>query len=319
MFSPRWEKAPPLRSGCRNKKTKRWRSLASVPIWNHRGGTGWLVAGMLLICGGCSLEMSSPRPELWRINHLPPKTGSARFFFIDTASSSPVPSSNKAKGEKGLELTEPSPVSGKEQQPLASPRPISPTPEIPEKEKDSALPVIKVPEKEKQPSVPVPKVSEKGKPAAPVPEVAEKEKQPSVPVPKVSEKGKPAAPVPEVAEKEKQPSVPVPKVSEKGEPAAPVPEVPEKEKKPPILVPEVPEKVNGQAVVTYKTKIEETRDLIRVIDESRLTKEQHDTFNSIHSFLEKAQEAFSQDDMSMAVNLAEKANTLAKEIVRNSP
>jgi hypothetical protein len=89
------------------------------------------------------------------------------------------------------------------------------------------------------------------------------------------------------------------------------------EQKSPVLVPENPDQDNGQVVVTYKSKIEETQDLIRTINESQLSKEQRDTLNSIHSFLEKAQEAFSQDDMSMAVNLAEKAHTLTKEIVKN--
>lgn len=89
------------------------------------------------------------------------------------------------------------------------------------------------------------------------------------------------------------------------------------EPKSPVLVPENPDQDNGQVVVTYKSKIEETQDLIRTINESQLSKEQRDTLNSIHSFLEKAQEAFSQDDMSMAVNLAEKAHTLTKEIVKN--
>ena len=49
-----------------------------------------------------------------------------------------------------------------------------------------------------------------------------------------------------------------------------------------------------------------------------LTREQHDTLISINSFLEKAQEAYSQNDMSMAVNLAENAYTLSKEIVSSS-
>jgi hypothetical protein len=86
----------------------------------------------------------------------------------------------------------------------------------------------------------------------------------------------------------------------------------------PILVPMIPDKDNGQVIVTYKSKIEETQTLIRTINESQLTKEQHETFISIHSFLNKAQEAFVQNDMSMAVNLAEKAHTLTREIVKNS-
>ena len=95
-------------------------------------------------------------------------------------------------------------------------------------------------------------------------------------------------------------------------------QTPSSQQKPSILVPENPDKDNGQVIVAYKSKIEETQSLIRTINESQLTKEQHDTLISINSFLEKAQEAFSQDDMPMAVNLAEKAHTLTKEIVKNS-
>jgi hypothetical protein len=88
--------------------------------------------------------------------------------------------------------------------------------------------------------------------------------------------------------------------------------------KPPVLVPETPGKENGKAVGTYKVKKEETQALLETIKEHELTKEQHDTYISIRSFLEKAQEAFAQDDMSMAVNLVEKAHTLAREIAKNS-
>lgn len=90
------------------------------------------------------------------------------------------------------------------------------------------------------------------------------------------------------------------------------------EQKPAILVPEIPNKDNGQVIVTYKAKIEETQNLLRTINEGQLSKEQHDTYISINSFLEKAQEAFSQNDLSMALNLSEKAHTLTKEIVNNS-
>ena len=89
------------------------------------------------------------------------------------------------------------------------------------------------------------------------------------------------------------------------------------EQKPAILVPEIPNKDNGQVIVTYKAKIDETQNLLRTINERQLSKEQHDTYISINSFLEKAQEAFSQNDLSMALNLSEKAHTLTKEIVNN--
>jgi hypothetical protein len=88
--------------------------------------------------------------------------------------------------------------------------------------------------------------------------------------------------------------------------------------KPPVLVPDIPEHENGHAVGIYKSKKEETQALLETVPEHELTKEQHDTYISIRSFLEKAQEAFAQDDMSMAVNLVEKAHTLAREIAKNS-
>lgn len=90
------------------------------------------------------------------------------------------------------------------------------------------------------------------------------------------------------------------------------------EQKPAILVPGIPNKDNGQVIVTYKAKIDETKNLLRTINERQLSKEQYDTYISINSFLEKAQEAFSQNDLSMAMNLSEKAHTLTKEIVNNS-
>lgn len=93
---------------------------------------------------------------------------------------------------------------------------------------------------------------------------------------------------------------------------------PSQEQKPAILVPEIPHKDNRQEIVTYKTQIDETQNLLRTINESQLSKEQHDTYVSINSFLEKAEEAFSQNDLSMALNLSEKAHTLTKEIVNNS-
>ncbi|WNM60012.1 hypothetical protein [Candidatus Nitrospira allomarina] len=99
-------------------------------------------------------------------------------------------------------------------------------------------------------------------------------------------------------------------------PQQPIP--PSQEQKPAILVPEIPNKDNRQEIVTYKAKIDETQNLLRTINESQLSKEQHDTYVSINSFLEKAHEAFSQNDLSMALNLSEKAHTLTKEIVNNS-
>lgn len=90
------------------------------------------------------------------------------------------------------------------------------------------------------------------------------------------------------------------------------------EQKPAILVPEIPNKDNDEVIVTYKAKIDETQNLLRTINERELSKEQYDTYISINSFLEKAREAFSQNDLSMAMNLSEKAHTLTKEIVNNS-
>lgn len=186
--------------------------------------------------------------------------------------------------------------------------------------KEEAPPGIQEPQEKKKTSSEETENLEKEKISPGEAEPVEKEQIPPV-APEGQEKEKASQGESRSLEKEQVHPV-VPNIQEKEKEKSPpvlVPGVFEKEKKaPPILVPEVPEKDNGQAIKSYKTKIQETRDLIRTIDEGRLTREQHDTFNSIHSFLEKSKEAFSQDDMSMAVNLAEKAHTLAKEIVRNS-
>ena len=214
MFSQKWEKAPPLLSDCRQRFDLTF-LLSFVQRGMFVGGRQFLVWGMSLFLGGCSLDSTSPRLGMWQLSQIMPVVEASPPSIInisEISSEAPISSVGSTNSE-----------------------------------------------------------SSSGKNTSP------------------SESGN----------------------SQQHVPAA-------SEQKPTILVPDIPDKDNGQMIVTYKSKIEETQNLLRTINESQLTKEQHDTLKSINSFLEKAHEAFSQDNLSMAVNLSEKAHTLAKEIVNHS-
>ena len=87
----------------------------------------------------------------------------------------------------------------------------------------------------------------------------------------------------------------------------------------PVLTPQISDHENGQMIKDFTTRIKETEQLLTKVNQTALTKEQHDTWVAVQNFLLKAKEAFSQKDFSMALNLAEKAHTLAREIVSNAP
>jgi hypothetical protein len=294
MFNQKWEKERPLLSDYPKKYDEVF-LLPSVPVKRGMGGTVWLAAGMLLLCGGCMRDMQMPYAGFGHSNprlHII-KCVRSLYGGMQTGSNSSSHFLSSSSNHNVAEEPQHSPDRGKaKEEGMANSQAHSPIIEQEVSEKEEPAPVV-------------PEVQEKGKKSLDKSAVSEKIK-PTPAVPEAQEKGKNSAVESEVSEKESASPVLVPEILE------------QEKKAPSILVPEVPEKDNGQAIKSYKSKIEETRDLIRIIDEDRLTKEQHDTFHSIHSFLEKSQEAYSQDDMSMAVNLAEKAHTLAKEIVRNS-
>ena len=63
-------------------------------------------------------------------------------------------------------------------------------------------------------------------------------------------------------------------------------------------------------------RIERAEQIIKQIDQTKLAKQQQDTFSTIQSFLAKAREAISIKDFQRAYNLADKAKLLAEELAK---
>lgn len=61
-------------------------------------------------------------------------------------------------------------------------------------------------------------------------------------------------------------------------------------------------------------RIQKAEEIINQIDQRKLTKDQHDTFATIQSFLTNAREALSGQDFLRASNLADKAQVLAEQL-----
>jgi hypothetical protein len=286
MFNQKWEKERLLSSDYPGR-FDRFCLLACVPTGKFVGARQCLVLGTVLVFSGWSLGGITPlalgggHP----MQIMPVGDGSQRSIINVSSDPTPAPSKASAKStEAGTSSKEPT----------ASPSssPTEPTGE----------------------SAPVPP-----KASAESTEAGTPSKEPTAsPSSSPTEPTGESAPVPPKASAES---------AETGTSSEDPPDSPKLQQKvlpphlekPTTLIPEHPDEDNGQAMKKYKAKMEETRTLMRIIDESKLTKEQHDTFHSINSFLEKAQEAISQDDMSMAVNLVEKAHTLIREIVKNHP
>ena len=64
-------------------------------------------------------------------------------------------------------------------------------------------------------------------------------------------------------------------------------------------------------------RIQKAEDLIKQIDQRKMTKNQQDTFSTIQSFLANAKDAITAKDFLRASNLADKAQILAEELVKS--
>ncbi|MFQ5989413.1 MAG: hypothetical protein ACE5K9_05810 [Candidatus Methylomirabilales bacterium] len=110
---------------------------------------------------------------------------------------------------------------------------------------------------------------------------------------------------------------PKPVVAPSPPPAPPKP--PPQEKKPPapppVLAPEVGREEENRQKQDAEAKIEGAENLVKQIDQKRLAAEQPEIFSTILSFLSKAREALSIGDFPRALNLAEKAQILAEELL----
>jgi uncharacterized protein YicC (UPF0701 family) len=65
-----------------------------------------------------------------------------------------------------------------------------------------------------------------------------------------------------------------------------------------------------------QTRIDQTERLIRDIDRKKLPEQQEQNFQTIESFLGKAKDALSAQDLQRAFTLADKAYLLADELSR---
>ncbi len=65
------------------------------------------------------------------------------------------------------------------------------------------------------------------------------------------------------------------------------------------------------------SRILQTEEMIKPIDQTRLTKNQQETYATIQSFLNGAKQALAAQDYLRASNLADKAHALAEEISRS--
>ena len=107
----------------------------------------------------------------------------------------------------------------------------------------------------------------------------------------------------------KAPSRPAPSIPD----AKPAPKTPEPEE-PLLLSPTIADEHKDKMEIEVTTKIQHTEQLVATVDLHQLTAQQSETLSTIQSFLSKAKEALQQKDMPRALNLADKAQTLAREL-----
>jgi hypothetical protein len=107
----------------------------------------------------------------------------------------------------------------------------------------------------------------------------------------------------------KVPRRPAPGVQE----TKPAPKAPDVEE-PLLLAPAMAEEHRDKMESDVTTMIQDTEQLVARVHLNRLTTQQSETFSTIQSFLSKAKEALHQKDTPRALNLAEKAQTLAHDL-----
>ncbi len=155
-----------------------------------------------------------------------------------------------------------------------------------------------------------PKTVQSGAPretAPPVPATKEQIQPPAPPPP--APPPKEVAPPPPTAPKE----TPPPAVA----PATPPVPPPKEKTQPPVLSPQVGTDDVQRLKQESTSRIQQTEEMIRPIDQTRLTKNQQETYAIIQSFLNGAKQALVAQDYLRASNLADKAHALAEEISRS--
>jgi hypothetical protein len=83
-----------------------------------------------------------------------------------------------------------------------------------------------------------------------------------------------------------------------------------------VLSPQVGEREEARLKQAATSRIDRAERLVKQVDPKTLGKEQHETFETVQSFLAKAREAMSAKDFQRAFTLADKAKVLAEELVK---
>ena len=84
-----------------------------------------------------------------------------------------------------------------------------------------------------------------------------------------------------------------------------------------MLSPQVGREDEDRLKREASSRIQKAEQIVQQVDQKKLGKEQQETFSTVQSFLAKAKEALSTQDFQMALNLSDKAQVLAEELVRN--
>ena len=85
---------------------------------------------------------------------------------------------------------------------------------------------------------------------------------------------------------------------------------------PPVLSPQIGPDEADKLRQEASRRLERTEQLLDRIADKRLTRDQHETLETIQNFLVNARDALTAQDYLKAANLAEKAHVLAQELTQ---
>lgn len=124
----------------------------------------------------------------------------------------------------------------------------------------------------------------------------------------------PSEPVPsEPAPSPPAPSPPAPSAPAPAKPASPKPALP-----PPVISPLLSPPVEERLRRDATARIDNAERIVKQVADRRLGADQQETLSTIQSFLIKARQALSTQDLQQAFNLADKADALARELIRTT-
>jgi hypothetical protein len=88
---------------------------------------------------------------------------------------------------------------------------------------------------------------------------------------------------------------------------------------PPVLSPQMGQAEEERQRQETNGKIQKAEQTVQQVDQSKLAKDQQETYATVRSFIGNAREALSARDFVRASNLAEKAQLLADDLLRSTP